>query len=243
MESAQFALNPALDTQEIADAFKQHGRVHIRDFLRPEDAERLLASLENSDSWTLVMNQGDRLLELNRFLQADITAEKQAQIDSAIYAAARESFQFRYENIRVPAAGGLRQSVPAALNAFADFLATDASLAFFRSVTGVADIGSVDARATAYGPGHFLTAHNDDADGQSRRVAYVFNLTKRWNSDWGGLLNFPDEPNRRAISFIPAFNAMNLFAVPQPHSVSFVTPFAGARRYSVTGWLHAGAAA
>ena len=41
---------------------------------------------------------------------------------------------------------------------------------------------------------------------------------------------------------MPTFNALNLFAVPQLHSVSFVPPFAGALRFSVTGWLRAGGA-
>jgi Rps23 Pro-64 3,4-dihydroxylase Tpa1-like proline 4-hydroxylase len=30
---------------------------------------------------------------------------------------------------------------------------------------------------------------------------------------------------------------LNIFAVPQPHSVTIVAPFAAAARYSVTGWL------
>jgi len=46
-----------------------------------------------------------------------------------------------------------------------------------------------------------------------------------------------EEGSGIAQSFVPAFNALNLFAVPQPHSVGFVTPFAARRRYSVTGWL------
>ena len=36
---------------------------------------------------------------------------------------------------------------------------------------------------------------------------------------------------------MPRFNALNVFAVPQPHSVSIVSPFAVGARYSVTGWL------
>ncbi len=38
-----------------------------------------------------------------------------------------------------------------------------------------------------------------------------------------------------AEALTPSFNALNLFAVPQPRSVSMVAPFAAARRYSVTG--------
>jgi SM-20-related protein len=36
---------------------------------------------------------------------------------------------------------------------------------------------------------------------------------------------------------VPSFNTLDLFAVPQRHSVSIVTPSAQHRRYAVTGWL------
>jgi Rps23 Pro-64 3,4-dihydroxylase Tpa1-like proline 4-hydroxylase len=38
-------------------------------------------------------------------------------------------------------------------------------------------------------------------------------------------------------AFTPRFNALNIFKVPQLHSVSFVAPFVPFRRYAVTGWL------
>ena len=42
-----------------------------------------------------------------------------------------------------------------------------------------------------------------------------------------------------AEGYAPVFNALNLMAVPQPHLVISVSPFAGASRYSITGWLRA----
>jgi Rps23 Pro-64 3,4-dihydroxylase Tpa1-like proline 4-hydroxylase len=41
---------------------------------------------------------------------------------------------------------------------------------------------------------------------------------------------------------MPKFNTLDLFAVPQQHSVSMVTPAAPVRRYAVTGWLRSHAA-
>jgi Rps23 Pro-64 3,4-dihydroxylase Tpa1-like proline 4-hydroxylase len=38
-------------------------------------------------------------------------------------------------------------------------------------------------------------------------------------------------------AWVPRFNALNVFAVPQPHAVSIVAPFAVGARCSVTGWL------
>jgi Rps23 Pro-64 3,4-dihydroxylase Tpa1-like proline 4-hydroxylase len=240
MSSVRFRLNPALDPDKLAGAFRERGRLHIPDFLTVADAEQLLASLEESDAWTLVMNQGDKLLELDRRLQADISPQKQAQVDEAVYAAAQRGFQFRYENIRVPHSDAERAAEPSALNSFARFLSNEKTLSILRRITGAADISFADARATSYGPGHFLTTHDDDAPDQSRRVAYVFNLTKQWNVDWGGLLTFHDHGSMIAESFIPAFNALNLFTVPRTHCVGLVSPFAARRRYAVTGWLRGG---
>ena len=239
MGDAQYRIIPAFDAATLAEAFSAKGRLHIPDFLAAEDAEQLFACLDQSDVWTLVMNQGEKLIELDKRLRAEISPQKQAVIDRAIYAVAKDGFQFRYENIRVPDDEAESAAVAGPLMASASFLSSNAALSFLRQVTGANDVVTADARATAYGPGDFLTTHNDNDRGETRRVAYVFNLTKQWNPDWGGLLTFPDQAARHAEAYIPAFNAMNLFAVPQPHSVGFVAPFAGARRYSVTGWLHA----
>ena len=102
-------------------------------------------------------------------------------------------------------------------------------------MTGAADIAFADAQATAYAPGDFLTAHDDNVAGKARRAAYVLGLTPGWRTDWGGLLLF----HRDSTAWVPRFNTLNLFGVPQPHSVSQVASFAGNRRYAVTGWLRA----
>jgi Rps23 Pro-64 3,4-dihydroxylase Tpa1-like proline 4-hydroxylase len=106
-------------------------------------------------------------------------------------------------------------------------------------VTGDERIAYVDAQATRYRPGHFLTEHTDDVAGKQRLYAYVLNLTPAWRIDWGGLLLFHAPDGHVAEAYCPRFNALNVFAVPQAHSVSVVAPFAPAHRLSVTGWLRA----
>ena len=239
MGAVRYRINPALDAERLSRAFQARSRLHIRDFLVAEDAERLAAALEAERSWKLMMNQGERLFELDAAVQAGMTPEKQVQVDAAVYAAAERGFQFRYGSIKAPVTEADRLSEPTALNAFALFLSGEA-LAFLQAVTGAPDITFADAQATNYGPGHFLTSHDDDAADQNRRAAYVMNLTRDWRLDWGGLLTFHGDGGSVVEAFVPTFNALNLFAVPQPHSVTFVAPFAGARRYSITGWLRAG---
>ncbi|MBD8524978.1 2OG-Fe(II) oxygenase [Pseudoxanthomonas sp. CAU 1598] len=111
-----------------------------------------------------------------------------------------------------------------------------------RELTGFTDIRKVDAQATRYLPGHFLTAHDDDGSptGQIRRVAYVLSLSERWHPDWGGLLNFYDgDSGQIQDTFVPAYNTLSLFTTPQYHAVSTVAPYAPLPRLSITGWLRA----
>ena len=240
MDAPQFRLNPALDRDTLSRAFRERARLHIPDFLFPADAELLLAWLEASDRWRLILNQGDRVIEFDRRAQAGLSPDQRARMNAAVFAAAQHGFQYRYETIKAPHADADRSADSTPLNAFARFMSSEEVLALLRHVTGTADISFADAQATAYGRGHFLTSHDDLAPKQMRRVAYVFNLTKQWSVEWGGLLTFHDDSSKTVQSMVPAFNALNLFTVPQPHSVSFVTPFAARRRYSVTGWLRAG---
>jgi len=241
MQEPSFQINPALDARALAAEYRRSGRVHIADFLAGDLAERLLVFLKESDAWKLAINQGEKLFELDRSAQASLTAEQKEQLDQAVYARARNEFQFRYETLRVPDSEGERAADPTLLNLFARFLSSEPALSFLRTVIAAEDVTFADAQATAYGPGHFLTAHDDHVEGKNRRAAYVFNMTRSWPADWGGLLTFHQPGRSLAEAFVPAFNALNILAVPQPHSVGFVAPFAARRRYSVTGWLRAGA--
>ena len=109
-----------------------------------------------------------------------------------------------------------------------------------RAVTGDDTIAFADAQATRFDPGHFLTCHDDKVGGKSRRVAYVLSLSPVWRPDWGGALQFFGVDGNIEQAYVPTYNAINLFRVPSDHSVSIVAPFAGASRYSITGWLRSG---
>jgi len=235
-----FRLNPGLNAEMLAKRYRERRRLHIPNVLHTEDAECLYRSLRASNDWKLVINQGDKLFELDRAAQAALSREQRTALDHAIYKSARTDFQYQYETIRVPDGRLERQSQDSVLSRFAQFLSSDPAIYFLKTVTGERDISFADAQATAYGPGHFLTRHDDAVEGKSRRAAYVFNVTPAWRAEWGGLLLFHGSDQQVEEGFSPAFNALNIFSVPQPHSVSSVAPFAPNRRYSVTGWLRAG---
>ncbi|MEN9924633.1 MAG: hypothetical protein RL268_759 [Pseudomonadota bacterium] len=235
-----FRINPRLDANQLHADFQVGGRIHIPDFLVLDDAERLLQFLKNSTAWHLVLNSGSKVFELDRETQAALTPEQRSQLEQAAHAEARYGFQYCYETIRVADAQSERAASGTLLDEFAQFMSSPSALAFLKTVVGDDSISFADAQGTAYGPGHFLTAHDDAVTGKNRRAAFVFNLSQDWSLDWGGLLAFHERGSGRAEVMVPCFNAINLFAVPQLHSVTMVAPFAPRRRYSVTGWLRSG---
>lgn len=237
----QFALNEALDPAALAGAYRAEGRLQITDFLRHDGAMALLRALAESKAWRLTANQGEATVDYDLAEVAAWPAERRAAFDRQVTESGRHGFQFRYETIRLPGYGAPEDAeAPPLLGGFIDFLCSEAVIAFMRTLTGADEIGFADGHASRYTAGHFLTAHDDSREGADRRAAYVLNLTPIWRPDWGGFLQFYDGRGNIERGFMPGFNQLNLFRVPQPHSVGWVTPLAGAPRHAVTGWLRAG---
>ena len=233
------ALNPALDADCLADIYAAEGRVAIDDILTQDSAEWLHNHLRARADWLQVMNSGDRLIELDRPTRAGLSSDQQTALDQAVYAGARYGFQYRYESLRVPDDAAERAQSDDTLAAFASWWSDGPVRDFLRHVTGERAIAFADAQGTAYSPGDFLTGHDDDFAGKNRLAAYVLGLTPQWRLEWGGLLLFHDAQERTAETWMPGFNRLVLFRVPQRHSVSEVTHAAAYRRYSITGWLRA----
>lgn len=235
---AEFSFNAGHDADQLAADFAARRRLRIPNFLSGTNAQMLHEHLREREDWQQVVNQGDRTFSLDRAARAGMDAEQQAQLDEAIYANARTGFQYRYETIRVPDEPAARDEIGDPLNAFAQWLSRGDARALLRRVTGREDVDFADAQATAYSPNDFLTRHDDEIDGKKRIAAYVLNLTPIWRAEWGGILQF-HESDGSLTGFVPEMNTLNLFAVPQLHSVSIVSRAAAYRRYSITGWLRA----
>ncbi|WP_298399962.1 2OG-Fe(II) oxygenase family protein [Sphingobium sp.] len=229
-------LNPDLDVAALRHIYARTGRVTIRDWL-PIDAAVMLATLlrERSD-WRQILNSGEKALELTRDARAQLSSAQYTALENAVYGAARYGFQYRYETIRVPDAKKERQMSTDMLCRFAEWMSSEPVCALLRQITQDEDICFADAQATAYSPGDFLTGHDDAVPGKNRRAAYVMGLTAQWRPEWGGLLLFHDS-DEIAEARPPQYNVLNLFRVPQIHSVTEVTKAAAYRRYSITGWL------
>lgn len=105
-------------------------------------------------------------------------------------------------------------------------------------VTDEPRVAKADGQLTRYRPGNFIGLHDDVGSEDSHRLtAYTLGLTRRWRSDWGGQLLFHDHRGDVSRGYVPRFNTLTLFKVPQLHSMAVVAPYAKVHRHSVVGWL------
>jgi hypothetical protein len=96
-----------------------------------------------------------------------------------------------------------------------------------RDCSGRAIVG-----ASLYLPGDHSLPHRDF--GMSRTVAFVWHLTKAWQSSWGGHLYWCPS----GTSVAPMFNCLTLFNVlpSSLHLVTSVSQYARGKRMAVNGW-------
>jgi len=228
-------LSPALDVAALHAAFAARRRLHIPGVLDPDSAGALVAAMEAFDGWKVSVSAGGEFFELPLEGRHAADHGKQGWIDGARVDGAEPRMQYIFDTRRLDMEpeDAPRDAVSEALA----FLNGPDFLAFVRGVTGDDRIDFADAQATRYRPGHVLTGHDDAAEGKNRLYAYVLNLTRDWRSDWGGVLAFEGADGHIEEGFAPAFNALNIFAVPMRHAVTQVASFAPRDRLSITGWL------
>ena len=231
-------LNPALDRAALAERYQSKNRIQIRDVLAAQPADDLFDILTRATEWSLVWREADGHVEAKRLAEMSaLPAEQRARIISGIHARARNEFSFIYQANLMAENYAAGKDPQHPLNRVFEYLNGAEFMALIRSVTGIESVAKADAQATLYAPGHFLNTHDDRIAGHKRRVAYVLSMTKDWNPDWGGLLQFYRDDNSVDDVFVPRFNTLSLFTVPQSHAVSCVAPYAPARRLAITGWF------
>lgn len=240
MSRRLFAINPDLDRDALAAEFRATGRIQIKGVLEPDAAANLAELLARGTPWGIAWAAGaDGPHALRREEIARLDDRGRAGIGDDVVKAMRGD-QYGFTYARYPmldaylgkwAPGGPHDIVLEHIN-------DQPFLDLVRDVTGMPDLAKADAQATLYAPGHFLARHDDSHVAEGWRIAYVLSLCPDgWRPDWGGYLLFFDEDGDVTAGYRPRFNALNLFAVPAPHSVSYVPPFAPAGRYSITGWF------
>ncbi|MXO74901.1 hypothetical protein GRI40_06660 [Altererythrobacter aerius] len=239
-----FELNPSIDRAACAARFAERSRVQVRDVLTDETAREVADILRRGTAWGLATRAGDgadspplaiRAAEMRTQAGAE---RANAAAMAAHQASARGDYAFRFAHY--PMVDALQQGWDSdgPHELLLEYLNAPEFLDLVRAVTGIGELVKADGQATLYAPNHYLGRHVDSHVAEGWRIAYVLNFAQDdWHPDWGGYLLFLDEDGDVVEGFRPRFNALNLFAVPQPHLVSYVPPFAPAGRLAITGWL------
>ncbi len=226
--------NPALDAKTLKSAFAEDNRLRIPDILPAERAESLAQLLEGETKWRSFFNLEGKNYAVSPQEVLSMDPEEQQKLQQDILAAASRGEGFFYHGKHL--AHDSNDAFSEILSALND----PATLDFIRTLTGDSSITHAIAQCTQFLPGHFLTRHCDDLSGETRRFAFVINLSRQWHPDWGGLLQFFEKDGTPRDSWTPEFNVLSLFATHHIHSVTYVAPFANVPRHGITGWFRSG---
>lgn len=236
-------LNPALDWGALAEEYRRDRRICIDNVLRTSVAERVreLCAEKVPFDYVYYIDGASRVASEEEMAALD--PDRKAQISQTLMHNATRGIGFLYcSYLMSRRCRGADKALDFLYDVY-EFLNSRQMLAFVSAVSGRNDLARADGQYTRYSAGQYLTRHRDDIEGQARRLAYVFGFTRSWHPDWGGLLQFYEEDGTPRDAWMPAFNRLALFGTCHMHSVSYVTPFAGEARLSMTGWFHAGAEA
>jgi SM-20-related protein len=229
-------LNSALEAAALARDYAVRKRLQVREFLEPASAGAVHEWLHELP-WGLAYNEGSTVHQLAPDRVAAMDGREGARIMAGIQERARAQYQFLYAFFPVLAAYISPTSPRFRIFEFFEFINSAPVLDFIRGLTGLDRIRWADAQATWYRPGHFLKAHTDEDPSTGRVAAYIMNLSPEWERDWGGFLQFFDGSDNIEQAFKPSFNTLNIFTIPQLHSVSMVSTYVTAERLAVTGWF------
>ena len=223
-------LNPALDVAALSGVFAAKGHVRIPNLLIEARAVEVAVDLAQRTKWQVICANRSGTARLDPAEIAAWPAAKQAELSQSLMSAAAEGIGFTYM--------GVRLDDPAdPLAAFHGALRASEIQSLIAAVSGRSDFNDVDAQATRFNPGHYLTRHRDDPEGERLRLAFVWGGTPKWHPDWGGLLQFFTEDGQPTDSWVSGFNTLDLFDVRHIHSVTAVAPFAASPRHVISGWF------
>ena len=231
-------INDTLDIAAARARLQREARVQVADYLQPVAAERLRHCLAHEVPWTLALRDGDGPRTIPHGDYAAMPADAQVELLRRVAESARGGeYRFAYDSYMMVSAYKEGRDPDLLLHRVLEFFNTPEYIGFVRELTGDAGIHRVNAQATRYRPGHFLRYHTDVDSSEGRRYAYVLNLSRDWQPDWGGLLQFVADDGGIVDTFLPRWNSLSLFRVPAGHVVSQVAPWADVDRLAITGWL------
>lgn len=230
-------LNGDLNVSEHARQYAEHGYAVLEPFLTAPVATQIYNAALAATDWTLVTVIEGQHREFVSSEMDKVDRGRRAAFDSLVLREARAGFCYLFDRIDLYTQRRRNAIGDAALAEAAELVASEAFLDLGRRLTGDLAIRFADCQLTRFGPGHFLTAHDDSATDKDRSAAFVLNLSQGWCADYGGVLQLLDPQGDVRVGLVPKFNRLSVFRVPQAHAVSVVAPFAPGPRVAITGWF------
>ena len=191
-------INPDLDIPALADEFRQHGKIRISNVLTEDFANQVFTCLDDNVPWRVMYynhkGKGPEVVGRIYPQQWAVMSEEQKQaLIERVREEAGNNFHYLYNGYDVLDARRKGQDPQLFLQTFLDFVGSDEYFNFIRQVSGDQVFNRVDCHAARYLPGHFLKEHVDSSPFENRQMAYVFNFTRNWDADFGGLTLFLDD--------------------------------------------------
>ena len=226
-------LNPNLDRAKLAQDFRQTGMIVIDQIMKPEEAEKIHTFLKNMPDevdkpwwnwarWT--QDSGARLIYTKPAFKADADAARQQAYIR------RSQGKYSYSFKRTAEDHFDRCNCQLCL--FKAWLAGPEFMTFIEEITGF-QYDLINLFANKYQAGDYLDRHTDKVG--PRSLTYVFNMTKNWREEYGGLLLMIEQGRYYA----PGFNKLVLFDLPpggRLHCVTEVAQNVTEVRLGLTGW-------
>lgn len=233
----QLRLNPTLRAENFAPTYAAQKFVRIDGLFEPAIADALEVALK-SLPWRLVTqdDSGKNILLTGEQL-AGLSAAERQRLEDGVRKRAADNVGYFYLAYPMIEARLSNWDPGHPIHALTDFLNGPQFVAFAQTIIGDPNITKIDAQASHYNRGHFLTRHVDDGEKKERRAAYTIGFSRRWEPDWGGLLMFFDKNLDVSSGYTPRFNTLTVFDGLRVHSVSPVSSFAPAPRLSIAGWF------
>ena len=236
MSTPAIRINPRVKAAVARDAYMRDGFVQIPDIFEPEVAEHIASMIETLPYDLAFEGENGRPVVLSPE-ETEAGGEALAERLRGMIERSGTGYGFLYQAYPLITAYLKGRNPGHPIHKLTEFL--NAEFVDFGSfVTNQPAVAKADGQLTRYRPGDFIGLHNDvGSEDSDRLTAYTLGFTREWRSDWGGQLLFHYDNGDVTRGYIPRFNTLTLFRVPQLHSVAPVAPYAQAHRHSVVGWL------
>jgi Rps23 Pro-64 3,4-dihydroxylase Tpa1-like proline 4-hydroxylase len=234
MNDIEQYLSNNYDINKLHQNFQENGKIVIENFLNENFAEKAYNVIINLPLHTWFNCCGSNNIKIEKRIIPINKKKQELSIMLAKNSFNKDNFSYNFHRNM-----GLRKNeITIVEKIFRDIFSNSFFLNLINNITNLNISTNNQLFLSKYKYGHFLSPHSDINNG---KIAYVLGMTKNWKPQYGGVLHFMDEKRENIIdSYVPKFNTLILFKVPEngiPHFVSHVN-IQNKNRYTITGWLN-----